>query len=68
MADNRQKSQKALSKAYPNTEEGLAQLLHAQLYFKYIPLYIYHMRDGIRRSPWKITSPWASSMNRWRSW
>ena len=27
----------------------MAQLLHAQLYFKYIPLYIYHMRDGINK-------------------
>ncbi|MEG1461347.1 MAG: 4Fe-4S binding protein [Oscillospiraceae bacterium] len=49
MADAKKASQKALTKAYPKTEEGLAQLLHAQLYFKYIPLYIWHMRDGINR-------------------
>jgi len=49
MADAKKNSQRALSKAYPRTEEGLAQLLHAQLYFKYISLYIYYMRDGINR-------------------
>ncbi len=49
MSDALKSTQKALTKAFPRTEEGLAQLLHAQLYFKYIPLYIYHMRDGINK-------------------
>ncbi len=49
MADEKKASQRALSKAYPNGEAGMAQLLHAQLYFKYIPLYIWHMRDGLNR-------------------
>ena len=47
MADNKKETQKALSKAFPKTEEGLAQLVHAQLYFKYITLYIYHMKKGV---------------------
>lgn len=49
VSDAKKDSQRALSKAYPRTEEGLAQFLHAQLYFKYIPLYIYHMREGINK-------------------
>jgi len=47
MADNKKETQRMLTKAYPKTEEGLAQLLHAQLYFKYITLYIYHMKKGV---------------------
>lgn len=43
------RTQKALRRAYPRTEAGLAQFVHAQLYFKYIPLYIYHMREGINK-------------------
>lgn len=49
MADEKKASQKALARAYERTEAGMAQLLHAQLYFKYVPLYIYHMRDGINK-------------------
>ena len=49
MADRKTASQKALSRAYPRDEAGMAQLLHAQLYFKYIPLYIWHMRDGLNK-------------------
>lgn len=49
MSDAKKLAHKALTRAYPRTEEGMAQLLHAQLYFKYIPLYIYHMRDGINK-------------------
>lgn len=40
----RKETQRALSKAFPRTDEGLAHLLHAQLYFGYIPLYIYYTR------------------------
>lgn len=49
MANDKQASQKLLSKAYPRDDAGMAQLLHAQLYFKYIPLYIWHMRDGLNK-------------------
>lgn len=49
MADAKKASQKALNKAYPRDEAGMAQLLHAQLYFKYIPLYIWEMRDGLNK-------------------
>lgn len=42
----RKKSQRALQKAFPRTEEGFARLIHAQLYFGYIPLYIYYMRES----------------------
>ncbi len=42
----RKKSQRALAKAFPRTEEGFARLLHAQLYFAYIPLYVYYMRES----------------------
>lgn len=47
MPDELKRTQKALSKAYPRTVEGQFHFVHAQLYFKYIPLYIYHMREGI---------------------
>lgn len=47
MSDNKAKTQKALFKAFPRTEDGLANFLHVQLYFKYILLYIWHMRDGL---------------------
>ena len=40
-------TQKALTREFPRTEEGLATLLHAQLYFGYIPLYIYYMKLGM---------------------
>ena len=40
----RKNSQRALAKVFPRTEEGFAQLMHAQLYFGYIPLYIYYTR------------------------
>ena len=40
----RKKSQRALCKAFPRTDEGFAKLMHAQLYMGYIPLYIYYMR------------------------
>lgn len=49
MSDNKAKTQKMLAKAFPRTETGLANLLHIQLYFKYIKLYIWHMRDGLNR-------------------
>ncbi len=49
MSDNKVKSHKRLSKAYPQTESGLANFLHLQLYFKYIKLYIWHMRDGLNK-------------------
>lgn len=42
----RKKSQRALAKAFPRSEEGFAHLMHAQLYFGYIPLYIYYMRES----------------------
>jgi len=42
----RKNSQRALAKAFPRTDEGLAHLMHAQLYFGYIPLYIYYMRSS----------------------
>jgi len=42
----RKKSQRALAKAFPRNEEGFANLLHAQLYFAYIPLYVYYMRES----------------------
>jgi ferredoxin len=42
----RKNSQRALAKAFPRTDEGLAHLMHAQLYFAYIPLYIYYMRSS----------------------
>ncbi|MGI5984692.1 MAG: 4Fe-4S binding protein [Clostridiales bacterium] len=47
MADKKKETQRALAKAFPKTEEGIAQLLHAQLYFKYITLYIYHMKQAV---------------------
>lgn len=47
MADRLKETQKALFKAYPKTDEGLAQFVHAQLYFKYITLYIYHLKQGL---------------------
>lgn len=40
-------TQKALTREFPRTEEGLSLLLHAQLYFRFIPLYIYYMKQGI---------------------
>lgn len=40
-------TQKALTREFPRTEEGFAQLLHAQLYFRFIPLYIYYMKSAI---------------------
>ena len=49
MTDAKKTTQRALAKAFPRTDEGMAQYLHAQLYFKYIPLYIYYMRDGINK-------------------
>ncbi|PKM73355.1 MAG: hypothetical protein CVU91_05360 [Firmicutes bacterium HGW-Firmicutes-16] len=42
----RKKSQRALTKVFPRTDEGLAHLMHAQLYLGYIPLYIYYMRSS----------------------
>lgn len=47
MSDAKKNTQRALAKAFPRTEEGFAQLMHAQLYLKYIPLYIYQMKDAI---------------------
>ncbi len=47
MSDSKRDSMKKLNKAFPRTKEGFADLLHAQLYFKYIPLYIYHMKKGL---------------------
>lgn len=47
MSDAKKDSQRLLTKAFPRTEEGFAQLMHAQLYFQYIPLYIYHMKEGM---------------------
>lgn len=44
--EDRKKSQRALAKAFPRNEEGFANLLHAQLYFAYIPLYVYYMRES----------------------
>ena len=41
------KTQKALTREFPRTEEGLAAMLHSQLYFGYIPLYIYYMKSGM---------------------
>lgn len=49
MSDNKAKTQKMLSKAFPRTEEGLVNFLHIQLYFKYIKLYIWNMRDGLNK-------------------
>lgn len=49
MSDEKVKSHKKLTKAFPRTESGLANLLHIQLYFKYIKLYIWHMRDGLNK-------------------
>ncbi|NLV86057.1 MAG: 4Fe-4S binding protein [Clostridiales bacterium] len=49
MSQEKKRTQKLLTKAFPRTEEGLANLLHVQLYFKYIKLYIWHMRDGLNR-------------------
>lgn len=49
MTDSKKKAQKALSTAYPSTDEGLAQLMHAQLYFKYSNLYIYYMRKTFNK-------------------
>ncbi len=43
----RKKTQRMLQKVFPRTEEGFAQLMHAMLYFQYIPLYIYHMKTGV---------------------
>lgn len=43
----RKKTQRMLQKMYPRTEEGFAKLMHAMLYFQYIPLYIYHMKSGV---------------------
>ncbi len=40
-------TQKAFMREFPRTEEGLALQLHAQLYFGYIPLYIYYMKLGM---------------------
>ena len=42
----RKVSQRALAKAFPRTHDGFANLLHAQLYFAYIPLYVYYMRES----------------------
>ena len=38
-------TQKAFTREFPRTEEGLSHLMHAQLYFRFIPLYIYHMKS-----------------------
>lgn len=46
-AEHRKITQRALQKMYPRTNEGFAQLIHAQLYFQFIPLYIYYMRDAM---------------------
>lgn len=43
----RKATQRMLQKMYPRTNEGFAQLIHAQLYFQYIPLYIYYMREAM---------------------
>ncbi len=40
-------TQKAFTREFPRTEEGLAAMLHAQLYFGFIPLYIYFMKSGM---------------------
>lgn len=45
--EQRKKSQRALQKMFPRTEEGYAKLMHGMLYFQYIPLYIYHMKSGV---------------------
>ena len=45
-AEARKKTQRALAKAFPRSTEGFAELLHAQLYFAYIPLYVYYMRES----------------------
>lgn len=42
----RKETQRALAKAFPRDGEGFGQLVHAQLYFQYIPLYIYYMRNS----------------------
>lgn len=47
--EQRRQSQRALAKAFPRTDEGLAHLMHAQLYFGYIPLYIYYMRSSFNK-------------------
>jgi ferredoxin len=40
-------TQRAFLREFPRTEEGLALQLHAQIYFGYIPLYIYYMKLGM---------------------
>lgn len=37
----------ALQEAYPQTPEGMADLLHAHLYLGHAPAYIYKLRQGI---------------------
>lgn len=44
----KKETMRALNKKYPRTESGFSQLIHGQLYFKYLPLYIYYMRDSIK--------------------
>lgn len=47
--EQRKITQRALQKMYPRTEEGFAALMHAQLYFQFIPLYVYYMKEGINK-------------------
>lgn len=49
MSDRKKDAQKALSASFPPTEEGLAQLAHAQLYLKYPDLYVYYMRNSFNK-------------------
>lgn len=49
MIDNKKASQSALRKLFPNTDEGMAQLLHAQLYMRYPDLYVYYLKDSVRK-------------------
>lgn len=42
-------SQRALQKAFTRDDLGFSQLLHAQLYLKYIDLYVYYMKEGINK-------------------
>lgn len=45
--DEKELAQEALQEAYPSTPEGMANLLHVQLYFGHAPAYIYKLRQGI---------------------
>lgn len=45
--DEKELAQEALQEAYPSTPEGMADLLHVQLYFGHAPAYIYKLRQGI---------------------